>query len=78
MVFGQRVGLIYKLWPYSTRFEITIFYRIQHFNENVFVTRGEFFTFKTGYTLRYVDFRYLSVTCIALTLRQIKMHKAAY
>ena len=34
----QGVGLIYKLWPYSTRFEITTFYRIQHFNENVFVT----------------------------------------
>ena len=34
----QHVGLIYKLWLYSTRFEIAIFYRIQHFNENVFVT----------------------------------------
>ena len=38
----QRVGLIYKLQPYSTRFEITILYRIQHFNENAFVTRVEF------------------------------------
>ena len=33
----QHVGFIYKLRPYSTRFEIAIFYRIQHFNENVFV-----------------------------------------